>query len=75
MSQTPHRNAARTSHGNAGLTLDNPLQESPMLTPATEDLDHTLARAADGLALARAIRRSLTERVAPTAAPTCLWRR
>ena len=45
-----------------------------MTTRFAEDLDHTLTRAADGLALARAIRRSLTERVAPTAAPTCLWR-
>ena len=45
-----------------------------MTTRFADELDHTLARAADGLALARNIRRTITERVAHTSAPSCLWR-
>jgi hypothetical protein len=45
-----------------------------MTTQFAKDLDRTLARAADGLALARTIRLSLTQRLAPPTAPECLWR-
>jgi hypothetical protein len=45
-----------------------------MTTQLAEDLDHTLARAADSLTLARHIRRAIMERVAHPAASDCLWR-
>jgi len=43
------------------------------MTRFATDLDQTLARASEGLALARDIRLSLAERFARPVAPSCLW--
>jgi hypothetical protein len=47
------------------------------MTPTrfTHDLDHTLAKASETLALAHTIGQCLTERFARTQVPGCLWRR